>query len=120
GLFDQVRIGGRVYSDGGLLSALPLWAAAELGAQRALAIDVLPAAPGLVAKTFVRAMKVMSPFRPHVPPSLDVFRIAPPALLGTPLEALRWRHVNAERWVEAGERAGEKAKHSIANCFRRQ
>lgn len=120
GLFDQVRIGGRVYSDGGLLSALPLWAAAELGATKALGIDVLPFAPGPVAKTFVRAMKVMSPFRPMVPRSLEVFRIAPSALLGTPLEALRWRQVNAERWIEAGQRAGEKAKHSIANCFTRQ
>jgi NTE family protein len=120
GLFDQVRIGDRFYSDGGLLSALPLWAAAELGATKALAIDVLPAAPGLVAKTFVRAMKVMSPFRPVVPRSLDVVRIMPPALLGSPLEALRWKESNARRWIEAGERAGERAKHSIENCFKRQ
>ena len=36
GLFDQVRLGGRIYSDGGLLSAVPLWAAAEMGATRVL------------------------------------------------------------------------------------
>ena len=35
GLFDQVRLGGRIYSDGGLLSAVPLWAAAEMGATKA-------------------------------------------------------------------------------------
>ena len=44
GLFDQVRLGGRIYSDGGLLSAVPLWAAAEMGATKALVIDVLPGA----------------------------------------------------------------------------
>ena len=63
GLFDQVRLGGRIYSDGGLLSAVPLWAAAELGATKALVIDVLPAPPGNIARTFVGAMRMFSPFR---------------------------------------------------------
>src|SRR5579864_6679356 len=31
-LFDPVRLDGRLYWDGGLLAAVPLWAAAELGA----------------------------------------------------------------------------------------
>src|ERR1700689_3342709 len=62
GIFDQVRIDGTLYSDGGELPALPLWVAAELGATKALVIDVLPQAPGLVAKTFVAAMRLLSPF----------------------------------------------------------
>ena len=120
GLFDQVRIGERLYSDGGLLAAVPLWAAAELGATRALVIDVLPTAPGLVAKTFVAVMRALSPFQAIVPPSVEVVRITPPELLGPPLHALRWSSANAERWIEAGERAGLAAKHSIVNCFARQ
>lgn len=120
GLFDQVRIDGRLYSDGGLLSAVPSWAAADLGATRALVIDALPEAPGLIAKTFVAAMRRLSPFRAVNPPSLEVLRIAPPALLGSPLEALRWRRDNAENWVRAGEAAGAALKHSIATCFERK
>ena len=88
GIFDQVRLGGRLTSDGGLLSAVPLWAAAELGATKAVVIDVLPEPPGLVAKTFVGAARMLSPFRAIVPPGMEVIRIAPPKLLGRPRVAV--------------------------------
>ena len=120
GLFDQVRLGGRIYSDGGLLSAVPLWVAAEMGATKALVIDVLPTAPGSIARTFVGAMRVLSPFRAEVPAGIEVVRLAPPKLLGTPLEAIYWTRVNAEAWVRAGEEQGAAMKHSIANCFARE
>ena len=115
-----MRLDGRLYSDGGLLAAVPLWAAAELGATRALVIDVLPAPPGMVAKVFVSAMRTLSPFRAAVPAGLEVIRLAPPALLGSPLEAIRWSRKNAEDWIRAGQRDAEAMKHSIANCFERK
>jgi NTE family protein len=120
GLFDQVRLGGRIYSDGGLLSAVPLWAAAEMGATKALVIDVLPAPPGTIARAFVGAMRMLSPFRAEVPPGIEVLRLAPPALLGRPLEALYWTRANAEAWIRAGEREAAAIKHSIVNCFARE
>jgi NTE family protein len=120
GLFDQVRFGGRIYSDGGLLSAVPLWAAAELGATRALVIDVLPVPPGNIARAFVGAMRMLSPFRAHVPAGLEVIRLAPPALLGTPLEAIYWTRPNAAAWIRAGQEQASAIKHSIANCFERE
>ena len=46
GVLPQYRIGGRWYSDGGLLNPLPVWAAAELGATRILALHALPRIPG--------------------------------------------------------------------------
>jgi NTE family protein len=120
GLFDQVRLGGRIYSDGGLLSAMPLWAAVEMGATRALVIDVLPAPPGTVARVFVGAMRVLSPFRAAAPSGIDVIRLAPPALLGRPLEAIYWTRSNAEAWIRAGQEQANVIKHSIANCFERK
>ncbi len=120
GLFDQVRLEGRLCSDGGLLAAVPLWAAAELGATRALVIDVLPAVPGVVAKVVVGAMRSLSSFRAVVPAELEVIRVAPPALLGPPLDSLRWKRKNVEAWVEAGRREAARVKHSIANCFERK
>jgi NTE family protein len=120
GLFDQVRIDGRLYSDGGLLSAVPLWAAAELGATKALVIDVLPSAPGMIAKVFVQAMRTLSPFQAAVPTALEVIRVAPRTLLGSPLEAIYFNRKNAQDWILAGERDAEKMKHSIANCFERK
>jgi NTE family protein len=120
GLFDQVRLGGRIYSDGGLLSAVPLWAAAEMGATKALVIDVLPAPPGSIARVFVGAMRLLSPFHPEVPSGIEVLRLAPPALLGRPLEAIYWTRANAEAWIRAGEEQAAAIKHSITNCFERE
>jgi predicted acylesterase/phospholipase RssA len=120
GLFDQVRLGGRIYSDGGLLSAVPLWAAAEMGATKALVIDVLPAPPGSIARSFVGAMRMLSPFRAVVPSGIQVVRLAPPTLLGAPLEAIYWTRANAEAWIRAGEEQAATLKHSIANCFARE
>jgi NTE family protein len=120
GLFDQIRLEGRVYSDGGLLSAVPLWVAAEMGATRALVIDVLPEPPGMIARTFVSAMRVLSPFRAPSPSGLELIRLAPAKLLGAPLEAIYWSRENAQAWIQAGERDADAMKHSIANCFERQ
>jgi len=120
GIFDQVRIDGRLYSDGGLLSAVPTWAAADLGATKALVIDVLPEAPGLVAKTFVKAMRMLSSFQPSVPASLKILRLAPPKLLGAPLDAIYWKRTNVEKWIRNGERDAEAIKHSIPICFEAQ
>ena len=120
GIFDQVRIGGRLISDGGLLSVVPLWAAAELGARKAVVIDVLPKPPGLLAKTVVGAMRRMSPFRAVVPPEMDVIRIAPPGLLGRPLESLYWTHRNAAKWILQGQEDAARVEHSIGNCFERK
>jgi NTE family protein len=120
GLFDQVRLGGRIYSDGGLLSAVPLWAAAGMGATKALVIDVLPAPPGSIARAFVGAMRMLSPFRAQVPLGIEVLRLAPPRLLGSPLEAIYWTRANAQAWIRAGEEQAATIKHSIANCFERE
>jgi len=117
GIFDQVRIDGTLYSDGGLLSAVPLWAAAELGATRALVIDVLPEPPGIIARTFVSATKILSPFRPPSIESLEILRLSPPRLLGAPLDAIYWKRRNIEEWIRAGELAAGELEHSIRTCF---
>jgi NTE family protein len=120
GLFDQVRLGGRIYSDGGLLSAVPLWAAAEIGATKALVINVLPVPPGTIARVFVGAARALSPFRAAASPGIEVVHLAPPTLLGSPLESIYWTRRNAEAWIRAGEEQAITLKHSIANCFERE
>ena len=120
GIFDQVRLGGRLTSDGGLLSAVPLWAAAELGARKAVVIDVLPEAPGLIAKAFVGTMRRLSPFRAPAPGDMEIIRIAPPKLLGRPLESLYWTHRNAVDWIQRGNADAAALEHSIVNCFERK
>lgn len=104
GIFDQVRLGdGRVYSDGGLLSAVPIWAAAQLGAQRIVVLNVLPQLPGIVAKTFVATMRRLAPPYPQHEASLEIVTIKPPKLLGSFREMLYWTRENAQGWVRQGE-----------------
>jgi len=117
GIFDQVRIDGRLYSDGGLLAAVPLWAAAELGATKALVINALPETPGLIAKIFVGGMRAFSPFHAPEYPGVETITLTPEALLGPPLESIYWKRENIERWIERGREDAEKLKHSIVNCF---
>jgi len=104
GIFDQVRIDGRLYSDGGLLCAVPLWAAAELGATRAVVIDLLPESMGALASSFVRSVRHLSSFRATVPASVEVFTVTPPKLLGPVSTSIYWTRDNARAWIEAGER----------------
>jgi len=120
GVFDQIRLDGRLCSDGGLLANLPVWAAAELGATKVLAINVLPEAPGFIAKTFSGAARRISPFRPVVPSSVEVITVVPAALLGSPSDMLYWNRANTEKWIGQGEADALRLKHSIANCFERE
>ncbi|HME09139.1 MAG TPA: patatin-like phospholipase family protein [Bryobacteraceae bacterium] len=104
GVFDQVRLDdGRVYSDGGLLSAVPIWAAAQLGAERIVVLNVLPEPPGIVAKAFVAAMRRVAPARPQHDPGIEIMTVMPEKLLGPVREMLYWTRPNAEAWIRRGE-----------------
>ena len=84
-----VRIQGRRYVYGGLLGALPLWAAQEMGATRAIAVNALTTLP----------------FR--------VIRIEPSTELGSVRDAVCWSRPNVERWIEQGQRDANRVVTSI-------
>jgi NTE family protein len=96
-----VRIGGRMYADGGLLGALPLWAAEEMGATRAIALNVLTFPPFRTLRRIIR---------PRLPgAALEVISIEPSAPLGSIIDMVRWRRSKIERWIEMGECDGREA-----------
>lgn len=104
-LWPPVRIEGKFFVDGGLLGALPLWAAAEMGATRAIAANALTT-PAL------RALHKM--LRPRAPgAALEVIRIEPSTHLGSVREAVCWSRANIERWIGQGERDANRAATSI-------
>ena len=104
GFFSQQRINGRLFSDGGLLDAMPVWAAVEMGAQRVIAVNVLPRMPGFVVNTVVGAVRLLTPYRvPALPRSIEVIRIEAAANLGPPRDAIYWTRENAARWIRQGE-----------------
>lgn len=109
GFFSQQRIEGRLYSDGGLLCATPIWAAVEMGAQRVIAIDVLPSLPSTVVRSFVGAIRAVARFDPRVPASVDVIRLTAPLGLGSAKDALYWKRENVRRWIDLGVRDCEAA-----------
>ena len=115
GLLPQQRIGGRWYSDGGLMNPLPVWAAAELGATEIVAIHALPQIPSSVLKPFVKGFRHVFGHHPPLPAGVQVVTIEPQGVLGSVREALVWKQENIERWIALGE---ETAKNiSIPNCF---
>ncbi|MBZ5729221.1 MAG: patatin-like phospholipase family protein [Acidobacteriia bacterium] len=99
--FPPVRIGGKQYVDGGLLGALPLWAAEEMGATRAIAVNALNTLPFRVLH------KVMRARRPTA--ALEVTLIEPSTPLGSLRSAVVWSRANIERWIAQGECDGKQA-----------
>lgn len=102
--FDQQIIGGRLYTDGGLRDAVPVWAALELGADRILALDAMP-------RLFGRAPRRLPE---------NVIRIAPETSLGPFRQMLAWRRDRIEAWLAQGYRDASAKKHSLQKCFERE
>jgi len=103
--FPPVIIDGRKYVDGGLLGALPLWAAGEMGASRAIALNVLNRLPFTLLRTVLR---------PRLPGSpIEVTHLEPSASLGSLKSAVFWSRGNIEQWIELGERDGKRMLTSI-------
>ena len=93
--FPPVRIGEHLYVDGGFRAGLPLWAAEELGATGALALNVLNTAE-------FRVLQVLL-WRKRTAGKLKVQCIEPSHRLGSLKQALTWNPNNIERWMAQGE-----------------
>jgi predicted acylesterase/phospholipase RssA len=100
-----VRIDGRCYVDGGLLGALPLWAAEETGATRAIALDVLNS-------WLFRGVHAFLPRRSPTP-AFEVVRLEPSRPLGSLRQAVCWSRQTVAAMIEQGERDATLALPSI-------
>lgn len=105
GCFPPVAIGARRYVDGGLKGALPLWAAARMGATRAVAVNCLQ------GWLFRGIRRVLPPPLPQTP--LEVLAIQPSERLGSLYDAVNWSRSNVERWLALGEKDGQRALDSL-------
>jgi NTE family protein len=115
GVLRHYRIGGRWYTDGGLLNPLPVWAAAELGATRILALNALPQIPSALLKPFVKGFRRVAGHHPPLAAGVRLVTLETDGALGSMSEALRWRRDNVERWMELGHAAAKNI--SIPDCF---
>jgi predicted acylesterase/phospholipase RssA len=114
--FPPVRIGGVLYCDGGVLEALPIWAAEEMGATRVIAVNALrfvsPWAVGIVLHGVRRLRKI----QPRPPGGADVTLITPTQNLGKFLDGATWRRENILRWIEQGEADATAVLESDLGC----
>ena len=103
--FPPVEIDGKRFVDGGLLGALPVWAAEELGATRAIALNCLTSMP-------FRALRLIT--RPRRPsPAFDYTLIEPSTRLGGLRDAVFWNAGNIEDWIARGVEDGTRALSSV-------
>jgi NTE family protein len=117
GVLKHYRIGGRWYTDGGLLNPLPVWAAVEMGATRIVALNALPRIPSALLGPFVKGFRRVAGYHPPLGDEIEVVNLETDGALGSIQDALRWRRENIERWMELGYQAARNI--SIPDCFGR-
>lgn len=100
-----VSLGGKHYTDGGLLESMPIWAAVEMGATTVIAVDSLPKLTPWPIDAAIRTVKLFR--KKKLPPSLNLDVISPSGYLGTARDAITWNRDNIQRWIDMGIRDGE-------------
>jgi len=107
GLLPQYRIDGRRTSDGGLLGALPLWAAAQLGATHIVGVGLLGTG---------------GDWRGARPGGVQALVLERPRRLGSWREMFVWSRENTDRWIRMGREDAAAARETISRllCFEAQ
>jgi len=103
--FPPVRIGEHLYVDGGFRAGLPLWAAEELGADSALALNVL-------STVEFRVLQVLL-WRRRGGGNLKAKCLEPSRRLGSLRDAMAWNANNIERWMAQGEEDARRISITI-------
>jgi len=107
--YPPIRLGTGLYADGGLLGALPLWAASEMGAGQIVAIDVLDRAPSSPLRAVVRACRTLLPKPPRPDGGIETRVIVPSENLGPVRKAVFWDRAAVRRWIALGRTDADRA-----------
>ncbi len=106
-----VLIEGRRFTDGGLLEDVPLWAAAEMGADRIIAVDAMHFDCPWWYRTAVRPAGFLAPrTRPAIRTATTLIRPSKP--LGHYSTALNWDRGRIQKWIDLGY---EDARRTLAH-----
>jgi NTE family protein len=117
GLFPQQTIEGRLYTDGGLLDSLPLWAARDLGAKQILAVQVMPHMPSVLVRTFVKGVRLVAGRPPRPNGSVKIITVGPEEPIGRTRDMIEWNRDLAVRWIEAGRSEADAKKQLLQEMF---
>jgi NTE family protein len=103
--FPPVKIDGRYYVDGGFRAGLPLWAAEELGAKQAIALNVL--------NTVEFRMLGKLLWKKSDRGTMKVMLLEPSERLGALRDAVVWDAEHVRRWIALGERDATRLASSF-------
>jgi NTE family protein len=109
GGFPPVRIDGKLYFDGGVLEAVPIWAAEEMGATRVIAVNALRFTSHWAVELFVKGVRRLGKTRPSGFGNAELTCITPSENLGKFLDGASWRRENILRWIALGEKDANAA-----------
>ena len=115
--YPPVRIGGRLYCDGGLLDPVPVWAAADMGATRVIAVNAAHFIPPPGLASLIKGLRSIAAKiekeRARAAGAPEVVLITPSEPLGKMLDGAKWRPEKIRRWIEMGEADAAAALESI-------
>lgn len=110
GMLPQRRIGNTLYTDGGFLGALPLWAARHCHATHVVALNAMPKMPWPIRAVLkpLRGLRA----RPQRVPAENTLILSPSKPLGHLKQGLLWKQAEIARWIDVGR---EDAEATLAN-----
>jgi len=115
--FPPVRIGQRLYCDGGLLDPVPVWAAGEMGATRVIAVNAAHFIPPPGLASLIKGLRFIAAkiekHRARTAGDPEVVMITPSEPLGKMLDGANWRPERIRHWIEVGEADAAAALDSI-------
>jgi NTE family protein len=117
GFLRHFQLDGQMYTDGGIVDPLPLWAAVEMGAQVIVTVNVLQHRPWLI-RPAVQALRWYSGFRPPVTAGLQIADISPSGRLGGARDSMYWSQRNASAWISRGASDARAAQAKVVECLR--
>lgn len=117
GFLPQYRIDGRWYADGGLLAALPLWAALRMGADRIVTIDLLAPSRPWFQRWGGLALRRLRNVVDQAPPGVRVLDLSPPQPLAPLTGMIRWNRPRIEEWIARGRAIAAGKKQFLCDMF---
>jgi NTE family protein len=114
-----VTIGGKIFTDGGLLEDVPLWAAIEMGATQIVAIDAMHFDCPWWYRAGVSPMGLFAP-RLRSISKTQITLIRPSRPLGNYSDAISWKRERIQNWLDLGYTDARRAfaGHDIPACAR--
>jgi predicted acylesterase/phospholipase RssA len=102
----QYKPGGRWLIDGGLVSSVPVSAAVSLGAERILAVRIIPRRAPLWVRAGRAILLAFSPREKRSPGAAQVVMIEPEPALGEYSQMAEWRRDLIREWINRGYEDG--------------